>query len=98
MEVRNVVTQYLNNLTGVGANAKASDGAAFQNMLLDAMEQADQTDATDRLSTDALLTGEVDDIAQTVIDTQKADVALRLTVQIRNRVIDAYNEVMRMQV
>jgi flagellar hook-basal body complex protein FliE len=45
-----------------------------------------------------LATGQIDDIAPVVIATEKAAIALQLTVQVRNKVIDAYNDVMRMQV
>lgn len=70
----------------------------FANILSDAINNAQQTNAAAQDGTLGLLTGNVNDIAGTIIDGEKADVALRLTIQIRNKVIDAYNEVMRMQV
>lgn len=45
-----------------------------------------------------LATGKVEDIAPVVIAAEKASIALQLTVQVRNKVIDAYSEIMRMQV
>lgn len=45
-----------------------------------------------------LLTGQVDDIHQVMIAAEKADLAFQLTVQIRNKVIEAYQEIMRMQI
>jgi flagellar hook-basal body complex protein FliE len=33
-----------------------------------------------------------------MIATEKADIALKLMVQVRNKIIDAYQEVMKMQV
>lgn len=74
---------------------KAAD---FKNILADALEQAEDTDRVDQLSTEALLTGDVNNLHDAVLASEKAEIALRLTVQIRNKVIDAYNEVMRMQV
>lgn len=99
MEINGIGSLYKSALGSTGkAAASAADGAEFQNMLLDAMQDADQTDAADQLSTRELLTGGANNLSDAVIATEKADIALRLTVQIRNRVIDAYNEVMRMQV
>ncbi len=46
----------------------------------------------------ALAAGEVDDISQVVIAGQKAEIALQLTMQVRNRALSAYQELMRMQV
>ena len=37
-------------------------------------------------------------IHSVVLAGEKAEVALQLTLQIRNKVLDAYNEVMRMQI
>ncbi|CAM3141459.1 flagellar hook-basal body complex protein FliE [Paenibacillus lupini] len=41
--------------------------------------------------------GEVD-VSQVLIASEKAELSLQLTSQIRNKVIDAYQEIMRMQV
>lgn len=45
-----------------------------------------------------LATGEVNDIHTVMIASEKASLALQLTVQIRNKLVDAYQEIMRMQV
>ena len=45
-----------------------------------------------------LAAGQVNDISQVVLASEKADIAMQLTLQVRNRVVDAYQEVMRMQV
>ena len=74
-----------------------SDGS-FANILTDALSTASQADAADKASAIELLTGQSDDLAGLLIDAQKAELSLNLALQIRNKVIDAYNEVMRMQV
>ena len=38
------------------------------------------------------------DLQETMIALEKADVSFRLMMQIRNKVLDAYQEIMRMQV
>ena len=45
-----------------------------------------------------LATGKTDDIAGVMITSEKADIALRAMVQVRNKIIDAYQEIMKMQV
>lgn len=45
-----------------------------------------------------LATGKIQDIAEVTIAAEKATVALHLTMQVRNKVVDAYQEIMRMQV
>jgi flagellar hook-basal body complex protein FliE len=56
----------------------------------DSIEQAQQAQLS-------LLSGEADSVHSVVLAAEKADIALQTTVTIRNKVIDAYNEIMRMQ-
>jgi len=84
------VTNETNNLTG-------SDGN-FANILTEAITTARENDAADKGSMMQLLMGESDDLSALLIDAQKAELSLQLALQIRNKVIDAYNEVMRMSV
>lgn len=46
----------------------------------------------------ALATGEQTNISEVMIAAEKADIALKLMMSVRNKVIDAYQEVMKMQV
>lgn len=43
------------------------------------------------------LTGENDDLHTTVLATQRAELAFELGLQVRNKVISAYQEIMKMQ-
>ena len=45
-----------------------------------------------------LATGDIEDVHQAMIAMQKASLAMQFTVQVRNKVIEAYQEVMRTQV
>ncbi|HOJ09626.1 MAG TPA: flagellar hook-basal body complex protein FliE [Clostridiales bacterium] len=42
--------------------------------------------------------GNIDDIHKVLVEVEKADIALQFTLQIRNKIMDAYNEIMRMQI
>jgi flagellar hook-basal body complex protein FliE len=48
--------------------------------------------------TNDLAAGKTDNIHEVMIAGEKADLALQFTMQIRNKVLDAYNEIMRMQI
>lgn len=45
-----------------------------------------------------LAAGNLQDVSQVTIASEKASIAMQLTMQVRNKMIDAYQEVMRMQV
>lgn len=46
----------------------------------------------------ALAAGKVEDLSQVIVAGQKAEIAMQLTLQVRNRAVSAYQEIMRMQV
>jgi flagellar hook-basal body complex protein FliE len=45
-----------------------------------------------------LATGKNHNIAEVMISAEKADISLKLMVQVRNKIIEAYQEIMKMQV
>ena len=47
---------------------------------------------------DLLITGEIDNLHDVTIAQEKASVAMQLTLSIRNKVVEAYREIMRMQI
>ncbi|NLH96663.1 MAG: flagellar hook-basal body complex protein FliE [Clostridiaceae bacterium] len=51
----------------------------------------------DRLADD-FAAGRTDNIHQVMLAGEKANIALQFTLQIRNKLLDAYNEIMRMQI
>ena len=84
-----------------GAAAQAVAGAAggsFSDMLSSAFAVAAEADSVDKVSALELLTGRAEDMASLLLDAQKAELSLNLALQIRNKVLDAYDEIMRMQV
>lgn len=95
MQINNInsAVPKLNN-TGSGI---PSGGDSFTNILDDAINNAKQTDNSVQDQNVALLTGETDDLHTPVIEAQKAELALSLAIQVRNKVVEAYNDIMRMQ-
>lgn len=71
---------------------------SFANILSEAFGTAAKADKADKASGLELLMGQSDDMSGLLLDAQKAELALNLALQIRNKVVDAYNEIMRMSV
>jgi flagellar hook-basal body complex protein FliE len=67
----------------------------FLQQALNKVEQAQNDAAT---AAQRLASGEITDVAEVMIASEKATLALQLTVQVRNKVIEAYQEMMRMPV
>jgi|SRR5699024_818852 len=72
--------------------------ASFANRLKDAIDHLNQIQTESDKKTEALATGDINDLHDVMVTAQKAGVALETAVQVQRKAIDAYNEVMRMQV
>lgn len=71
---------------------------SFSQMLESAMQQVEQDQRVANEMAVKLATGDIDDIAQVMIASERASLTLNLAVQVRNKVIEAYQEIMRMPV
>lgn len=74
------------------------EGIPFQNMFAKALQNVEETQAQKDADSVALALGEVDDLAAVQINSQKATLAVQMVVELRNRVLEAYNEIMRVNV
>lgn len=85
-------------------NTKLENGIGTQNKkeFADVMETAldgvNKTILDSEHSAEQMAAGEPVDIAQTMIEITKADISFRFAMQVRNKALSAYEEIMRMQV
>jgi len=70
----------------------------FGELFKKALNEVNATQKESDKLTSQLVTGEVQDVHEVMIASQKASLSLQLTVQVRNKVVEAYQEIMRMQV
>ncbi len=82
----------------VEAGIGGAQGVSFADFLQDAISNTVSSDYETKAADVGMLVGEVQDLHTIGLAGQKADIMLSLTVQIRDRVIEAYQEIMRMQV
>ncbi len=71
---------------------------SFADMLVDALKKTNELQLDADQKNALLAAGRIDDVSSVVVASQKADIAMQLTLQVRNRAISAYQEIMRMQV
>ena len=72
--------------------------ASFGQMLKSSLAQVNQLQNAADTTIDNLANGSQTDIHQTMIAVEKADVSFELLMQIRNKLIAAYDKIMRMPV
>ena len=73
-------------------------GDAFSKMLSSTIAQVSQADIQGDKAIEKLHTGEAKNLHEVMIAVEKADISIRMLVQMRNKALEVYNEIMRMQV
>lgn len=87
----------INGMNKIDSKKVTKNDAEFNSLFNGLINKANEADINDKQQNIRLMTGEIDNLHDVLISAEEADLALRLTIQIRNKVIDAYNEVMRLQ-
>lgn len=85
----------------VNNNQKVTPAKAqeqFANSLKDAINNLNETQANSDKATKQFINGQITDLHDVMIASQKSSVTRSLAVEVRNKVIESYKEVMRMQV
>jgi flagellar hook-basal body complex protein FliE len=79
------------------APALESSGTSFKDILSGAVNEVESSRASATESVNRFLSGEGDDLHSTILATQRADLEFQMFMQVRNKVVSAYQEVMKMQ-
>ncbi len=85
------------NVAKIASEDKNIQKTDFKDFLISSLEKvnADQNYANEM--DEALAVGAVDNLHDVMIASQKAEITLSLAVEVRNKVIEAYKEIMRIQ-
>jgi flagellar hook-basal body complex protein FliE len=76
---------------------QASKPGQFQNVLQTAIQDIERFQKDANTKVNQFLSGESEELHTAALATQKAELALELGLQVRNKVVQAYQEIMRMQ-
>ncbi len=77
---------------------KSAGDKSFADILKKSISEVNRMQIEAKEALEALATGKEKDIQKVMITLQKADVSLRMLMEVRNKAIEAYQEIMRMQV
>jgi flagellar hook-basal body complex protein FliE len=80
--------------------AKGADGKnqSFGEVLKDSLKQVNSLQQEADASIQSLATGGAASLHDTMLAIQKAELSFKLMMQVRNKIVEAYQEVIRMQV
>lgn len=70
----------------------------FSDQLKQALGELNNSQIESGIKTEMLVNGQIDQLHDVMITAQKASLSMSLAVEVQSKVIDAYNEIMRMQI
>ncbi|MBZ2173880.1 flagellar hook-basal body complex protein FliE [Schnuerera sp. xch1] len=99
MQVKNID---INNILGSdiekAKGIKQENDGKFSSFLNTALDRVNELQLVSSEYKKLLATGDVDNLHNVTIAAEKANIALQLTLAIRNKVTEAYKEIMRIQI
>ncbi len=75
-----------------------SNGKTFSDVLRESVDKVNEYQTQADTAIKELIAGRSKNIHETMLSIERADSALKLAMSVRNKILDAYKEVMRMQV
>lgn len=102
------IIENFNQINKIGNNVNMQEGSEntleqgvqipFKTMFQDALKDVISTDEQVNIDAEMLASGQSDNLHQYSIDIAKAQLSVDLLVEMRNKALDAYSEVMRMSI
>jgi len=81
-----------------GSVQKDDKSTSFKDMLKESIEEVNKLQLEAQQTMEDLASGKDKDIQHAMMTLQKADLSLRTMMEVRNKLVEAYQEIMRMQV
>lgn len=100
--IGSLTTPLIDGASAVGSTTAGTtqpvSGSSFADMLSSKLESLDEGQKTANQVSQDIATNRVDDVAQALLQVEKANVSLQFATQVRNKAIEAYQEILRMQI
>lgn len=95
-----IATQELASLGSIGMDQPQQPGAAtsFADMLGNMVQEVNAKHATASQAVSGVIAGENVPLHQAMIAIEEASVSFQLMVEVRNKLVESYQELMRMQI
>jgi len=101
--MNNIITSNLPGLSSLptsptpATGIDTGEGGGFGATLKNAINKVDQLQQDSDSATTQLVQGDRQDIHNVMIAVEKADIAFQLMMQVRNKIVNAYQEVSKLQ-
>ncbi len=92
------IDKIVNNSMMTTDYLKKNNKVDFAEILLNSLEKVNQLQNDSKKMDEDLVLGKTDNIHSVMIASQKAEVSLSFAVEVRNKLLEAYKEIMRIQI
>lgn len=83
---------------GLDLGESPKEGGSFSDVLEQSLDQVNQLQLNADSAMKEFVAGRTKNIHETMLAIEQADVSLKMMMQVRNKIIEAYREIMKMQV
>lgn len=97
MRVENIILKAPEMVNGAKGNT-IDNTSEFKDILKNIISETQGLQEQNANNNKLMSAGEIDSLDNVMIQMEKADIALQFTMQIRNKVLEAYQEIMRIQI
>ncbi len=80
----------------VAAPSSGDSGTSFKDVFSSAIGEVENSRSSATKSVEQFLSGDGGDLHSTILATQRADLEFQMFMQVRNKVVSAYQEIMKM--
>jgi flagellar hook-basal body complex protein FliE len=95
LKIANIAPIPLPDIAPVGSGS--AGGTSFKDVLGSAIQSVESARSSADQTVARFLAGDGEDLHSTILASQRADLEFQMFLQVRNKVVSAYQEVMRMQ-
>lgn len=93
------IADSIGSITKSSANqVNKTDDKTFDNMLKNAISEVNNSQVQGYNAMEGIATGNVKNLQEAVQKIEEAELSLKLALEVKNKALNAYKEVMRMQV
>lgn len=96
-KTNNILQQITTQLPERSFQKENTEKSSFKDTLVGMLKDVNNDQFEAKQMVEKFLKGEVEDVHDVMIAGEKAGVSLQLTLAIRNKLVDAYTQIMRMQ-
>lgn len=79
------------------SKSSGSSDSGDQNVFVDLLSQVNRDQVQSEQAIQGLVTGENQDVQQVVMEVVKAEMSFQVFMEVRNQIVESYNDLMRMQ-